>query len=54
MSLLSFAKLEGAALYAGLLLAPAEGFGLWPRPIWALANPCLAFGQSLFGLWPRP
>ena len=25
-------KLEGAARYAGLLLAPAEGFGLQPRP----------------------
>ena len=24
--------LEGAAHYAGLLLAPAEGFGLWPMP----------------------
>ena len=24
--------LEGAARYAGLLLAPAEGFGLRPRP----------------------
>ena len=29
-------KLEGAARYAGLLLAPAEGFGLWPRPFFAL------------------
>ena len=39
--------LEGTARYAGLLLAPAEGFGLWPRPWWPSANPCLAFGQSL-------
>ena len=23
--------LEGTARYAGLLKAPAEGFGLWPR-----------------------
>ena len=29
-------SLEGAARYAGLLLAPAEGFGLWPRPFFAL------------------
>ena len=28
--------LEGAARYAGLLLAPAEGFGLRPRPFVAL------------------
>ena len=28
--------LEGAARYAGLLLAPAEGFGLQPRPFFAL------------------
>ena len=26
--------LEGTARYAGLILAPAEGFGLRPRPIW--------------------
>ena len=24
-------ELEDTARYAGLLLAPAEGFGLWPR-----------------------
>ena len=29
-------SLEGAARYAGLLLAPAEGFGLWPRPFFSL------------------
>ena len=28
--------LEGAARYAGLLLAPAEGFGLRPIPFFAL------------------
>ena len=28
--------LEGAARYAGLLLAPAESFGLWPRPFFPL------------------
>ena len=26
----------GTARYAGLLLAPAKGFGLWPRPFFAL------------------
>ena len=26
-------KLEDTARYAGLLIAPAEGFGLWPRLI---------------------
>ena len=31
--------LEGTARYAGLLLAPAEGFCLRPRPLWRLANP---------------
>ena len=29
-------ELEGAARYAGLLLAPAEGFGLRPRSFFAL------------------
>ena len=29
-------KLEGAARYTGLLLAPAESFGLRPRPFFAL------------------
>ena len=29
-------KLEGAVRYAGLLLAPEEGFGLRPRPFFAL------------------
>ena len=29
-------KIEGAARYVGLLLAPAEGFGLRPRPFFAL------------------
>ena len=30
------AQLEGTARYAGLLLAPAEGFGLRPRPFFDL------------------
>ena len=29
--IVSLILLKGAARYAGLLLAPAEGFGLWPR-----------------------
>ena len=45
--------LEGKACYAGLLLAPAEGFGLWPMHFWPSANSFLAFSQSFFGLWPR-
>ena len=32
-------KLEDMACYAGLLLDPAEDFGLWPRL-------CLPFGQK--------
>ena len=32
--------LEGAARYEGLLLAPVEGFGLWPRLF-------LPFGQKI-------
>ena len=31
--------LESTARYAGLLLAPAEGFGLRLRPFWPSANP---------------
>ena len=27
-------KLESTARYAGLLLAPAKGFGLWLRVLW--------------------
>ena len=38
---------EGTARYAGLLIAPAEGFGLRPRPIWLSAN-------LFFGRQPRP
>ena len=30
--------LEGAARYVGLLLAPAEGFGLRPMPLFALRS----------------
>ena len=37
--------LEDTARYAGLLLAPAEGFGLRPRPVWPLAKAFMAFGQ---------
>ena len=36
MIMLDLYILEGAARYAGLLLAPAEGFGLRPRPFFAL------------------
>ena len=36
MSVSNKKKLEGAARYAGLLLAPAEGFSLRPRPFFAL------------------
>ena len=42
--------LEDTAHYAGLLLAPAEDFGLWPRAIFALwANKGLlcCFGQDI-------
>ena len=39
--------LEGTARYAGLLLAPAEGFG-------PLAKALLAFGQGLISFRPRP
>ena len=37
--------LEGTARYAGLLLAPAEGFGLRPRALWPSAKAYMAFGQ---------
>ena len=30
--------LEDTPRYAGLLLAPAEGFGLWPRAFFALGQ----------------
>jgi hypothetical protein len=43
--LVNIKLLEGKARYAGLLLAPAEGF-------WHSAKALLAFGQSLFGLRP--
>ena len=33
---LLYNTLESAARYAGLLQAPAEGFGLRPRPFFAL------------------
>ena len=40
------------ARYAGLILAPAEGFGIWPRAFFALRlrakKSCLcSFGQSV-------
>ena len=45
-----FFALEGTAHYAGLLIAPAEDFGIRPRLLWPLAKPVLAFGQG-FELW---
>ena len=42
--------LEGTACYAGLLLAPADGFGLWQRHFWPSANSFLASFQGL-ELW---
>ena len=47
-----FSKLEDTARYAGLLLAPAEGFGqcifgLWLILSWPSANSFLTFGQSI-------
>ena len=42
--------LEDTARYAGLLLAPAEGFGLWPRlffVIWARREPVMMFWPIL-------
>ena len=42
-------SLEGAARYAGLLLAPAEGFGLRPRP--GLFMSVLAQILVMFGDW---
>ena len=52
-TVLLYTKLEGTARYAGLLLAPVEGFGLRPRHLglWLrhfgpLANSFLAFGQG--------
>ena len=42
-------KLEDTARYAGLILAPAEGFGLWPRlfffALWAKK-------ELIMLLWP--
>ena len=38
-------QLEGTARYAGLLLAPAEGFDIQPRPLWPSAKAYMAFGQ---------
>ena len=44
---MKYEVLEGTARYEGLLLAPAEGFGLRPRHFWPSAN-------SFLGLRPRP
>ena len=41
-----YKSLEGAACYAGLLLAPAEGFGLRPRPLFALWAKQTLFNES--------
>ena len=46
--MVSLKGLEGAARYAGLLLAPAEGFGLRPRPFFALRAKKYLF-MSVFG-----
>ena len=44
-------ELEGAARYAGLLLAPAEGFGLRPRPVFALRAKTDLFMSVLAQIW---
>ena len=47
--------LEGAASYAGLLLAPAEGFNLRPRPFFALQAKkkkiYVCFGPNFGNFW---
>ena len=46
--------LEGAAHYAGLLLAPAEGFGLRPRlflPFGQKKSFLYYFGQNVGNFW---
>ena len=47
--------LEGAARYAGLLLAPAEGFGLQPMPFFALRatkrSVYVCFGPNFGHFW---
>ena len=46
-----YLKLEDTARYAGLLLAPAEGFGLRPRPIfgdfWCPVVTVVTFSSNL-------
>ena len=39
--------LEDTAQYAGLLLAPAEGFSLWPRAFLALRAK-----KAYYAVWP--
>ena len=54
VSLLKYVILEGAARCAGLLLAPAEGFGLRPRPILPFGqkkNFYVCFGPNFGNLW---
>ena len=43
--------LEGAARYAGLLLAPAEGFGLRTRPFFAIRYCYVCFGPNFGNFW---
>ena len=42
--------LDGTARYVGKLLAPAKGFGLWPRLFWPSAKSLLAYSQRI-ELW---
>ena len=44
--------LEGAARYEGLLLAPVEGFGLWPKAFLALRlkKDLIALFWPIFGI----
>ena len=44
-------KLEGAARYAGLLLAPAEGFGLRPRPFFTLRAKKVLLEYLFWPIW---
>ena len=49
--LLVSSKLEDTARYAGLLLAPAEGFGLRPRAFFALRTKKRAYYAALAHFW---
>ena len=44
-------KLEGMALNAGQLLAPAKGFGLWPRLFSSQKMLIMLFWPILFHIW---